>query len=163
AHLALPAADVDVIFSPSGTDSQLHALFLARSLLGERLTTVVVGSDQTGSGTAYTARGRHFSRYTASGVTVRKDTPIAGLAGDCISVPLADASGLKLRADADSAVLDAIEIAVADGAHVLLHIMDASKLGWRAPSQACLDEIGRRWPEEVLVVVDACQMRLGRR
>jgi hypothetical protein len=163
AHLALSAADVDVIFSPSGTDSQLHALFLARSLLGERLTTVVVGSDQTGSGTAYTARGRHFGRFTASGATVRKDMPIAGLAGDCVNVPLADASGLKLRGDADSAVLDAIQAAVDDGAHVLLHIMDASKLGWRAPSQSCLDEIGRRWPEQVLVVVDACQMRLGRR
>jgi hypothetical protein len=163
AHLSLPAADVDVIFSPSGTDSQLHALFLARSLLGERLTSVVVGSDQTGSGTPYTARGRHFSRFTASGVAVRKDTPIAGLAGDCVNVPLADASGLKLRGDADSAVLDAIEAAVADGAHVLLHVMDASKLDWRAPSQSCLDEIGRRWPEQVLVVVDACQTRLGRR
>jgi hypothetical protein len=163
AHLALPTADVDVIFSPSGTDSQLHALFLARSLLGERLTSVVVGSDQTGSGMPYTARGRHFSRFTASGAAVRKDTPVAGLAGGCVNVPLADASGLKPRGDADSAVLDAIEAAVADGAHVLLHIVDASKLGWRAPSQSCLDEIGRRWPEQVLVVVDACQARLGRR
>ena len=50
-----------------------------------------------------------------------------------------------------------------DGARVLLQIMDSSKLGWRAPSEACLDEIARRWPDKVLVVVDACQMRLGRR
>ena len=41
--------------------------------------------------------------------------------------------------------------------------MDCSKLGWRAPGEACLDEIARRWPDKVLVVVDACQMRLGRR
>jgi hypothetical protein len=46
---------------------------------------------------------------------------------------------------------------------VLLQIMDCSKLGWRAPGAACLDEIARRWPDKVLVVVDACQMRLGRR
>lgn len=162
AHLAL-AADVDVVFSPSGTDSQLHALFLARLLLGEGLTTIIVGSDQTGSGTAYSARGRHFNRFTASGVTVRKDTPIAGLSGDCITLPLADVTGVRPRADIDLAVLQAVESALARGAPVLLQIMDASKLGWRAPSGACLDEIMRRWPDKVQVVVDACQMRLGRR
>lgn len=161
AHLGL-GADVDVVFSPSGTDSQLHALFLARLLLGDGLTTIIVGSDQTGSGTAYTARGRHFNRFTASGVTVRKDTPIAGLLGDCITLPLADSTGLKLRTDIDLTVLQAIETAVGRGAPVLLQIMDASKLGWRAPSGACLDEIARRWPDKVQVVVDACQMRLGR-
>ena len=161
-YLALPPAKVDVIFSPSGTDSQLHALFLARLLLGPQLTTIIVGSDQTGSGMPFTARGRHFSRFTASGVAVRKDTSVAGLACDSLMVPIADPSGLKLRADADLAVLDAIEAAVAGGARVLLHIMDASKFGWRAPSQSCLDEIARRWRDKVLVVVDACQMRLGR-
>jgi len=162
AHLLLPAG-VDVVFSPSGTDSQLHALFLARRLLGPRLTTVVVGSDQTGSGTAYTARGRHFSRFTAGGVPVRKDTAIADLVGDAVMLPLADATGLRMRPDADAAVLAAVETAVKGGGRVLLQIMDASKLGWRAPSAACLDEIARRWPAEVRVLVDACQMRLSRR
>src|SRR5262249_50668207 len=77
--LRLSAAEADIVFSPSGTDSQLHALFLARGLLGSRLTTVIVGSDQTGSGTAFTARGRHFASITASGQAVHKDAPIAGL------------------------------------------------------------------------------------
>jgi hypothetical protein len=162
-YLCLPSKAVDVVFSPSGTDSQLHALALAHSLLGAGLKTIVVGADQTGSGTSYTARGRHFNRFTANGVTVRKDTVIEGLAGDCVALPLADASGLKLRPDADAAVLAAVETAVAEGAAVLLQIMDASKLGWRAPSQACLDEIARRWPDKVVVAVDACQMRLSRR
>jgi len=65
--------------------------------------------------------------------------------------------------DADAAVLAAVEMALTEGAGVLLQIMDASKLGWRAPSQACLDEIARRWPHKVVVAVDACQMRLSRR
>ena len=163
AHLLLPSAGVDVVFSPSGTDSQLHALFLARALLGTKLTSIVVGSDQTGSGTAHTARGRHFSRFTASGMTVRKDTAIAGLVGDAVMLPLADATGVRIRPDADAAVLAAIETAVRGGSRVLLQIMDASKLGWRAPSAACLDEVARRWPTEVMVAVDACQMRLSRR
>src|SRR6202022_683821 len=38
AHLGLSRTTVDVVFSPSGTDSQLHALFLGRGLLGPQLT-----------------------------------------------------------------------------------------------------------------------------
>jgi hypothetical protein len=162
AHLGLAAADADIVFSPSGTDSQLHALFVARVLLGERLTTIVVGSDQTGSGTAFAARGHHFSAQTASGQPVEKDAPIAGLSGGSVALPLLDGADIAPRADFDDAVLDAVETAVVGGASVLLQIMDSSKLGWRAPSEACLGEIARRWPREVLIAVDACQMRLGR-
>jgi hypothetical protein len=164
AHLQLSASDVDVVFSPSGTDSQLHALFLGRSLLGPALTTIIVGSDQTGSGTAYTARGRHFSTLTAGGRPVRKDAPIDGLSGDSVEVPLfGRAQDIRARADDDAAVLDAIDAVVANGASALLQIMDSSKLGWRSPSEACLDEIANRWPDQVLIVVDACQMRISRR
>jgi hypothetical protein len=162
-HFQLPPR-VDVVFSPSGTDSQLHALFLAGAVLGAPPVTIVVGADQTGSGTVHTARGHHFSTMTASGFAVRKDAAIAGLAGDSIAVPLRDAaSGLSMRTDADAVVMHAIENSLAQGRRVLLHIMDSSKLGWRAPSAACLDEIERRWPRKVQIVVDACQTRLGRR
>ncbi|MGA7809791.1 hypothetical protein [Bradyrhizobium sp.] len=171
AHLELAASDADIIFSPSGTDSQLHALFLARGLFGSAPMTIVVGADQTGSGTIHTARGRHFSALTAGGRRVAKDAPIAGLSGDSVALPLLAgmpdfAQGpedLAARAECDSAVLDAIEAAVASGARVLLQIMDASKLGWRAPGDACLEEIAARWPRQVRIVVDACQMRLSRR
>ncbi|WP_063709760.1 hypothetical protein [Bradyrhizobium liaoningense] len=159
-HLQL-SPRVDVVFSPSGTDSQLHALFLARTILGARPVTIVVGADQTGSGTIHTARGHHFSSMTASGVAVRKDGAVAGLAGASLALPLREAApGI---ADADAAVLHAVEATIAQGAPVLLQIMDSSKLGWRAPSAACLDEIARRWPREVQIIVDACQARLGRR
>ncbi|MGY3034837.1 hypothetical protein ACVIIV_004007 [Bradyrhizobium sp. USDA 4354] len=162
-HLQL-SPRVDVVFSPSGTDSQLHALFLARTILGARPVTIMVGADQTGSGTIHTARGHHFSSMTASGIAVRKDGAVAGLAGASLALPLCEAApGIAMRADADEAVLHAVEATIAQGAPVLLQIMDSSKLGWRAPSAACLDEIARRWPRKVQIVVDACQARLGRR
>lgn len=162
-HLQL-SPRVDIVFSPSGTDSQLQALFLARAVLGAPPVTIVVGADQTGSGTAYTARGHHFSSMTASGISVRKDGAVAGLAGDGIALPLLDtALGTAMRPDADAPVLRAVEATISRGAPVLLQIMDSSKLGWRAPSAACLDEIARRWPGKIQVVVDACQARLGRR
>jgi hypothetical protein len=162
-HLQL-SPRVDIVFSPSGTDSQLHALFLARAVLGAPPVTIVVGADQTGSGTVHTARGHHFSTMTASGLAVRKDGAVAGLAGDEIALPLLDtAPGIAMRSDADAAVMRAVETSLAQGRCVFLQIMDSSKLGWRAPSAACLDEIARRWPRKVQVVVDACQARLGRR
>jgi hypothetical protein len=162
AHLGL-GPGTDVVFAASGTDAQLQALFLARARVGVALTTIVVGSDQTGSGTAYTARGHHFGTITAAGHAVRKDDPVAGLACDSIALPLINPEGeVTPRTGADLAVLVAIERAAALGTGVLLQIMDCSKLGWRAPSEACLAEIASRWPEQVQIVVDACQMRLGR-
>lgn len=159
-HLGL-ADDVDIVFSPSGTDAQLHALALVRAQLGDVVTSVIIGSDQTGSGTAATARGRHFSTRTASGLAVTRDAPIDGLSGDAVFVPLFDGAAMQPRSDIDTVVLDTVAGLVRDGRNVLLQVMDASKLGWRAPGSACLDEVARRWPERVQVVVDACQMRLG--
>jgi len=165
ACLGLSRTMVDVVFSPSGTDSQLQALFLTRALLGPALTTVIVAADQTGSGTAYTARGHHFSAATSTGSAVRKGEPVAGLAHSVTSValPLFDANGgFRPQVESDAMVLGAVERSIANGTNVLLQIMDSSKLGWRTPSEQCLDEISLRWPDQVQVVVDACQMRLGR-
>jgi hypothetical protein len=163
--LGLKPALADVVFSPSGTDSQLQALFLVRALLGPELVSVVVAADQTGSGTVNTSRGCHFSAATANGSPVQKGEPIAGLASAVTSValPLFDEAGQNGSAAAnDAIVFEAVERAVAGGAKVLLQAMDSSKFGWRAPSDECLEAITTRWPDQVQVVVDACQMRLGR-
>lgn len=155
----------DVVFSPSGTDAQLQALFLTRALLGPALTTVVVAADQTGSGTVNTSRGCHFSAATANGGRVQKGEPIAGLAHslDSVALRLFDAAGqAHPHAESDSQVFRAVERSVAGGSNVLLQVMDSSKFGWRAPTDQCLDEISARWPGRVQIVVDACQMRLGR-
>jgi hypothetical protein len=165
ACLGLSPTKADVVFSPSGTDSQLQALFLARALLGPALTSVVVAADQTGSGTVNTARGYHFSAATANGSQVRKGEPIAGLAHsvDSVALRLFDEAGEgRPQTASDSQVLGAVERSLGGGSNVLLQVMDSSKFGWRAPSDQCLDEISARWPGKVQIVVDACQMRLGR-
>jgi hypothetical protein len=80
-----------------------------------------------------------------------------------VTLPLFDEAGqARSPAANDSMVFDAVERAVADGSKVLLQVMDSSKFGWRAPSDECLEAITARWPDDVQVVVDACQMRLGR-
>ena len=163
--LTLENDKVDVVFSPSGTDGQLIALFIARELLGSRVTSIVVASNETGSGTAFTAKGQHFNTYTAQGVPVRKGEAVAAMADGmtCVDISLRDEKGSPRSAeDVDHAVLEAIETAIASGSKVLLQTMDSSKLGWRSPSRKCLKDISVRWPNDVQVVVDACQMRLGR-
>ena len=165
ACLGLLPEQADIVFSPSGTDAQLQALLLMHGRLGSALTTIVVAADQTGSGTEHTARGHHFNAVTANGMRVRKGEPVAGLARsfESIVLGLLDGHGEFLTdAEVDSLVLGAIEAAIANGNHVLLQIMDSSKLGRRAPSDRCLDEIAARWHGQVQIVVDACQMRLGR-
>jgi hypothetical protein len=161
--LGLASTSAEIVFSPSGTDAQLQALFLARALSGAALTTIVVAADQTGSGTEHTARGHHFNAATSNGQPVTKAEPVAGLAGASTAVGLLDEHGdFRSQAETDARVIRAIERALARGGHVLLQIMDGSKLGWRAPSEPCLEEIAARWPDRVRILVDACQMRLGR-
>jgi hypothetical protein len=163
-HLDIGAAEV--VFTPSGTDAQLQALFLTRALFGHApLTTIVVGSDQTGSGTAFTALGRHFGAVTSRGDAVEKNGAIAGLAENVsnVLVPFCQDGRLRTGAEMDAAIVKSVADAVATGSKVLLQIMDASKLGWRAPSAACLADIEERWPHDVRIVADACQLRLSRR
>jgi hypothetical protein len=165
-HLGLSDTGVEVVFSASGTDSQLHALALTKILLGHHLTTVIAAADQTGSGTVHTARGHHFGDLTAHGSRVRKGDPIDGVAGSVTSIalPLLDENAdATAPAEFDSLVIDAVGRAIAGGDKVLLQTMDSSKLGRHVPSDRCIRQIAACWPDAVQIVVDACQMRLGRR
>jgi hypothetical protein len=164
AHLGLQSGEV--VFSASGTDAQLQALFLTRALRGCALTTIIVAADQTGSGTALTARGLHFGDGTSNGIKVRKGEPICREAGTVSSIALAvrnELGDIRSRAENDSLVIDAAERAIATGSNILLQVMDSSKLGWRLPSDQCVLDIVARWPGRVQVVVDACQMRTSRK
>ena len=158
------ANPAEVVFSPSGTDSQLHALVLARALLGPALTTVIVAADQTGSGTADTSRGSHFSAATAHGSPVQKSEPIAGFAHSVTSVAvgLLDENGdCRPAAETDAKVLDAIEASVANGTGSCFRSwIVRSSAGARRASDASTKS--RRAGPIGSVVVDACQMRLGR-
>jgi hypothetical protein len=165
ALLGLQQSGAEVVFSASGTDSQLQALFLTRALLGPALTTIIVAADQTGSGTVFTARGLHFADSTSNGIEVRKGQPICQRIGavSSISLPLHDERGdVRSWAACDEFVTNAVERVIAAGGSVLLQVMDSSKLGRRLPSDQCVLDILARWPGRVQVVVDACQMRSPR-
>ena len=125
-----------------------------------------MAADQTGSGTVFTARGQHFGNHTANDNNVTKGTPLDGLARpvECVALPLRnDAGEIRSEAETDALVLQAVDRLASGGGQVLLQAMDCSKLGWRAPSDALLQDLATRWPHQVQIVIDACQMRLSRR
>src|SRR5258708_7367794 len=130
-RLHLGASDAEVVFSPSGTDAQLQTLFLVKALLGGPLATIIAGADQTGSGTAYTARGYHFSDCTSQGTEVEKATPVTGLSEHVrtLGIPFCDEAG-QLRPDneMDGAVYRPVPNAIGQGAKGLLQVVDASQL-----------------------------------
>jgi hypothetical protein len=165
ALLGLAGSGTEIVFSPSGTDSELHAVFVARALLGTPMISIIAASDETGSGVSQASCGRHFNTLTAQGAPVAKGDPIAGLAEGVTSLglPLRENGRLRPPEEMDEAVLRAVAEAVGAGRRVLLHVMDHSKLGARCPSLAALDEVARRWGDAVQIVIDACQMRLSRR
>jgi hypothetical protein len=163
--LGLGGYAAEIVFSPSGTDSQIHALYVSQATLGNSLVSVLVASDETGSGTANATMGRHFSSATSLGASVLKGARLTGFAEDIttVAIPLREASGvLRPNAAIDQHVINATAQAVAAGKRVVLHVMDSSKFGWRCPSLDCLQQIQARWGGSVQIVVDACQLRLGR-
>ncbi len=165
AYLGLETSGAEVVFSPSGTDSQLHALYFARLVLGGPLSSIIVGSDQTGSGTAFTSGALHFSSRTARGHAVLKGSNISGWSGDVRTreIPFITPQGaVRSEAEMDELVFAAVAAEIQNGRRVVLQAMSSSKFGWRAPSESCLAAIAQMWPQSVQIVIDACQMRTSR-
>jgi len=165
ALLDLRDTGVEIVLSPSGTDSQLHALYVSRCILTRPVVSVVVAADETGSGVALAACGRHFDSITPGGFTVAKGKPIDGLATEDMSIPIAvrDQHGQPLAtAVVDDRVRHCVAAALAAGNDVVVYIMSHSKTGGHYPSLECVAELAAARGRSVLPVVDACQTRLSR-
>jgi hypothetical protein len=153
----------EIIFAPSGTDAQVYAMCVVRTILHAPVLSVLVASDETGSGADQAVEGKHFSAVTSCGLTVEKGAPIRGLEGASkVSIPLRSESGrLHSAAELDAEVFRTVRQSVESGKSVFLCVMDHSKLGSQCPSDSCVCEILGNWPDSVQVAVDACQLRVS--
>jgi hypothetical protein len=161
----LDVSDADIVLAPSGTDAALLALCLARSVLDRPAVSIVVAAEETGSGVGLAASGRHFDSVTPAGRHVVKGEPIAELATEGLTVPIAmrDRHGEPLpAAEVDERVHQCVSAATASGNGVVLQVMNHSKTGGHYPSLKCVAEIIAQCSASVQVVVDACQARLSR-
>jgi hypothetical protein len=157
-HYGLTDA-VEIVLAPSGTDGELSALAVA--LLGGEapLANILIAPEETGSGVPLAATGRHFATLTARGVAVEKGALIAGFPSgiELEAVAIRGAQGAMRRDSAIAADCAAAAArALAAGRRVLLHVLDVSKTGVRAPG-----DIPYADHADVDIVVDACQARLS--
>ena len=90
--LGLTGSGTEIVFSPSGTDSTLHALFLARALTGSRpLDCLLAASDETGSGVPMALSGRHFDTRTSAAIPVIPGDTISALGEGVRTISLSPA------------------------------------------------------------------------
>jgi hypothetical protein len=164
--LQLEENPVEVALSPSGTDSHLQALAIARLKAGSRpILSIVTAPNETGSGVALAISGRHFANSTALDSVASCGVPIDGLGGDdtmLASVPIRDAVGRPLSADMFvEEVTQLIAQAQHAGRFVLLQVIDGSKTGIVMPGPKKLRKLVEAFPDNLLVLVDACQLRVA--
>ncbi len=162
-HFLLPPGTA-VVLAASGTDSELIALALASLAEDRPVTNILLAPEETGSGVPLAARGRHFAIDTARGASVPKGEVIAGFRDDTalVSIAVRRADGGVRPAEAvDADCAAAVAAAIAAGRRPVLHILNVSKTGLRAPSMGCAEALAARHAGAMDVIVDACQTRLN--
>ena len=163
-HLRIPA-DVEIALTPSGTDAELLAVALADRNPDRPIFNLVVGAGEVGSGTIHAAAGIHYDNRVPRGNEVVAGEPVdrgfhSRIRAETVAVR--DSQGrIRSPIDLDSEIQERVANAVDAGYQVLLHAVAHSKTGIFAPRLQTLDLLSRRLPDDVVVLVDAAQGRLG--
>jgi hypothetical protein len=156
-------ADADVILAASGTDLML----LTVQWLQPTVTVLVAGME-TGSGVPAALQGRHFNRRAAGGDAVAPGAALSSWHGDIAMLAVRAHDGSLIDAsEVDAACMATVDCAcraavdATTSGKVLLLLTDVSKTGLITPGIATVQALQRRWPEQLEVLVDACQFRLA--
>lgn len=160
-------ADLRVLLTPSGSDAESIALFLASLADRRPLTNIVVGAREVGSGTVLAAGGRYFSEVTPGGRRRLPGAPIEPGLAERTTV-----HEVKIRVDnaaerspeeVDADIRRIVEAAVAADARIMCHIVAHSKTGVHAPRLETMNELVARYGDRIVPVIDAAQGRFSRR
>jgi hypothetical protein len=158
--------ELSVILTTSGTDAELLALYFSLCASERAVMNILVGPEETGSGVVSAATGLHFASHTPFGKTVKKGYPIEEMPTERIrigEVPLRDEEGIEFTKEKiDGRLKILVGKAIADGCHVLIHLVNSSKTGLTAPSLETVVSLKKRHGSSVDIVVDACQSRIGK-
>ncbi len=160
--LNLNETDAAVSIAPSGTDAELIAVLVARAgAAGRPVANLLIAPDESGRGLRHAAKGHYFDDVTSTGAEVTVGSPILeGLSIVLHEVPIRDNGGRPRRSEQiDADFLAAGRAALSEGKHVLAHLILSSKTGLSAPSREAVNALIAVAPDQVDVVVDACQMR----
>jgi hypothetical protein len=153
----------EIILSGSGTELELIALLLARSILRLPLTNLVIAPGETGRGVLLAASGRHFLASTPHSGKIEHGSSVEGFeARESLTdtVGIRDELGRPLSLDTiDDQVIEKVERNVADGRCVLIHLLDCSKTNRGGLRRSTASALMARHAGQVLVIVDSCQLR----
>ncbi|ETW00575.1 hypothetical protein H310_07156 [Aphanomyces invadans] len=166
--------DFQAIISPSGTDAELLATSVALARLESihtdanplgTVTTIVTAQGEIGRGSVPASSGQHFSQLTPSGEAVEVGAPLCAFPSArvrCTQVPARHEDGSVV--DADAITSQAVHDALASNPNnvALLHVVMGSKTGLSCPSLHAVHELVSTYGTRLVIVIDACQMRLDR-
>ena len=150
------------ILSPSGTD--LHRIALYMTATGASAPPLVILPEpyETGSGVIDALGGRLGPSAALRAAMASGSFAEAVLQPEIMTAPSRRNDGVLRPAhqiDEDIAVI--VSTAARMGRRVLLVLMDVSKTGLISPSVGCAQDLKQRFPDQVDVLVDACQLRLA--
>ncbi|KAJ0399596.1 hypothetical protein P43SY_008915 [Pythium insidiosum] len=164
-----------VLLTPSGTDAELLATSaaLARLFSGlgiaagqRRVTSIISAQGEIGRGSSSASGGKHFSELTPSGEAAVPGQPLRRYPTELVDViELPGRTEEGAIASTDDVVCETVARLLDDEDNlnvVLLHVVMGSKTGYSCPSLEVVDMLSAKYPNRLLVVIDACQMRLDR-
>ncbi|MBF0212259.1 MAG: hypothetical protein HQM00_01705 [Magnetococcales bacterium] len=160
--LRLEEREADVALLPSGTDTELLAVLVARHAAGnEPLVNLLVSPEESGSGVKLAGSGCFFDECSAMGTPVEKgralwpEGPIP-----LREIPIRDREGYpRPGAEIDAEFLRVGEAILREGRRILAHVLITSKTGLTAPGMGAVASLMALAPDRVDIVVDACQTR----
>lgn len=173
AALSLPETACEIVLFPSGSDAEYLPILMAsarRARLSLRgpVYNVVVAGGEVGSGTDLAAGGKHYSSLSCTGISatgsVRAGDYLRGFcSSDSMLVHIAARDAQSGTLTHDDVVVDKVcGILQSDASAVaILHVVCGSKSGAQLPSWDCVNTLTEKFGERLLVVVDACQLRVS--
>lgn len=155
-------AGLKTILSASGTD--LHRVALHLTVAGVATPPLVILPEphETGSGVVSALGGQLGAAAALRATWTAANPASATLPPQIMTAPSRAANGaLRPVHQIDEDIAAIVASAARLGRKVLLVMMDVSKTGLITPSVACAQDLKQRFPEQVEVLVDACQLRLA--
>ncbi len=137
-------AGLELVFCSSGTDLHAIAAQYAASEAPAPPLIIMVEANETGSGVASALIGTENNAVEVEQVSIRLDDGMP-----------------RSPAEIDTEVENLAAKAAASNRRILLILVDQSKTGLIAPSPACAMALHRRYPNNIEVLVDACQFRIA--
>jgi hypothetical protein len=155
-------ADLKTIISPSGTDLHRIALHIAGAGASTPPLVILPEPHETGSGVCAALGGQVGAAAALRAAAASRSFAAAMAAPQIMTAPgRANDGSLRPAHQIDEDISVIASAAARMGRRVLLVMMDVSKTGLISPSVACAQDLKRRFPDQIEVMVDACQLRLA--